>query len=525
MLGPDTIGELSAGDVIANKYVVDARIGEGGFAHVYRVHHENLSAMEFALKVLRVEHASDVEVRRRFRREAEAVVALKSRHVVRVLDVGELADGRPFLVMELMAGRPLDAVLRDMTVLPWELVAEIAIGVLRALDEAHRVGIIHRDLKPENIFLEYDEDGLPVAKVVDFGIAKGLAGTASGFSSGTQTIVGQVVCTPAYAAPELLEGNVGPEVDLYALGHTMAALLDGSAPYDGASSAMAIAARHLHPEPVVLGPNASASPLAGVIRRACEKPLTARYASAAQMVTEVRALFAHRQSGSLSASPSTRALPTTKPSESAPLPDTASSGRDRTGWTVAAVSVVGLVVAVWVLYVGEKTEVGAGLVPQPSLSVETPTSEVPATLPVATPPAATAEDVVPSAEAGLPTDNNNATVVAAPAPTAIEPTALPPTTVETEQVEPPAGVVAPAVSRNQGVPPVASERQRSVRVPATAPRLEEVAQPVPAEARPSSPPPQASPSVPPAHTPRPRPVAPVAEPLVDDPFGNLRLLE
>jgi len=146
---------------------------------------------------------------------------------------------------------------------------------------------VHRDIKPANIFLAEDHEhaGL-IAKVGDFGIAKLLH---SAESSATKTIDG-VMCTPQYAAPELLQRAPVPASDLYALGHVMAELLDGRAPYDN-DNALIAATNQLRETPVPLGRRAATSPLAGIIRRAVAKPVAERFESAAEMSAAIGALL------------------------------------------------------------------------------------------------------------------------------------------------------------------------------------------------------------------------------------------
>jgi len=280
--------KLTIGTVLAGKYEVEQELGSGGFATVYRARHTSIPTLFFAIKVLHAEHAYNPAIRKKFKREAETVAALRSRHVVKVTDVGELDNQVPFIVMEFIEGVPLDELLKQCGRLLPRDVSRIAEGVLRALEEAHQLGIVHRDLKPANVFMVEESGDPPYARVLDFGIAKVLAGSESGVTGGTQTVAGQVSCTPAYAAPELLGGETTPQVDLYALGHMMAELLDGRAPYDIHDNALMVAAEHLRPGEVPLGGNAEESGLQEVIRRACEKDPADRYTSATEMLTDLQ---------------------------------------------------------------------------------------------------------------------------------------------------------------------------------------------------------------------------------------------
>src|SRR5262249_18275472 len=157
----------------------------------------------------------------RFLREARAAAALRSKSVVRIIDAqtthvdpktGELT---PFLVMELLDGSTLEQIIQKRGALTSPELVWVLRGVARALDVAHQKGIVHRDLKPENVFVALDEDGEPIAKVCDFGIAKlsGDSGLVGQGALGTQT--GATVGTPLYMSAEQAwnSSSVGPESD------------------------------------------------------------------------------------------------------------------------------------------------------------------------------------------------------------------------------------------------------------------------------------------------------------------------
>jgi hypothetical protein len=182
--------------------------------------------------------------------------------------------------MPYLSGMTVDQILaRDQRLRPPD-VARLSLDVLKALDEAHSRGMVHRDLKPANIFVTATPGFVhPIARVLDFGIVKLMEDPQSIHDTADHL----VLCTPAYAAPELLRGEPDPRSDLYALGHVMAAMLDGEPPYGNeATHALAIN-RHLSPDPVELGPNTAESELAEIITRAVRKPPEERFQSAAQM--------------------------------------------------------------------------------------------------------------------------------------------------------------------------------------------------------------------------------------------------
>jgi serine/threonine protein kinase len=285
---------LVPGTCIGDKYIVEAAAGVGGFAHVYVARHRDIASLKFAVKVLKRERAYNPETRKRFRLEAETVAALKNRHVVRIIDVGELSDERPYMVMEYVDGVGLDDLLERQGAMRETDVARLAIGVLRALDEAHSIGIVHRDIKPGNVFVVPEPgERHPLARVLDFGIAKVFESESDNQAliPSTMTVAGQVLCTPPYAAPELLNGETCTQSDLYALGHMMAEMLDGQPPYGNTGNSLLIASSHLKPEPVPLTPRVMDSALASIVGKACEKSLEARFTSAREMLDALQRTY------------------------------------------------------------------------------------------------------------------------------------------------------------------------------------------------------------------------------------------
>src|SRR5262249_35927386 len=150
---------------------VERVIGQGGMGVVYQARHLAIG-QTVALKVLHRSSLSDPGALTRFRREAEASARLRSRHAVRVFDIGQIANGAPYIVMEYLEGADLAHLLRSRGPLPaWEAVDHV-LEALEVLAEAHALGIIHRDLKPGNLFLAEGRDGTTEIKVLDFGVSK-----------------------------------------------------------------------------------------------------------------------------------------------------------------------------------------------------------------------------------------------------------------------------------------------------------------------------------------------------------------
>ena len=222
-----------AGDIIAGKYRVEAVLGRGGMSVVYRATHLELD-QQVAIKVLSAEAVLLPEYVVRLKREARAVSRIRSEHVVRVHDIGELPTGGvPYLVMECLTGLDLAAVLARRGPFPIDLAVECVLQACEALAEAHALGIIHRDLKPANLFLTEAVDGSPCVKVLDFGISR--MSRRHGLSALTDP--GTVLGTPSYMAPEQMEAadTVDARADIWALGTILYELLVGKPPYTGES--------------------------------------------------------------------------------------------------------------------------------------------------------------------------------------------------------------------------------------------------------------------------------------------------
>jgi serine/threonine protein kinase len=185
----------------------------------------------FAAKMFKPKPGNDSpEAIERFKREAVSVSRVKHPSAVRVIDGGISADGVPYIIMELLDGRVLDAELHAATKLSIARTAEILAPVCDALAAAHAEGIVHRDIKPENIFLHRDGDGREVVKVLDFGVVKLLDDTKASMRSLTAS--GSLVGTPQYMAPERLSDQVyDGRSDVYAIGIILFQCLIGRLPF------------------------------------------------------------------------------------------------------------------------------------------------------------------------------------------------------------------------------------------------------------------------------------------------------
>jgi serine/threonine-protein kinase len=212
------------------EYVVEEKIGEGGFGTVFRASHPLIGKV-VAIKVLNRQYSAQPEMVSRFVSEARAVNQIRHRHIIDIFAFGQVEDGRHYYVMEYLEGQPLDEHLVQHGRMPLADAIPILRSVARALDAAHAKGIAHRDLKPENVFLVREPDGTVFPKLLDFGIAK-LLTADGGLSHKTRT--GAPIGTPYYMSPEQCRGrDVDHRTDIYAFGIMAYKMLTGEVPFDG----------------------------------------------------------------------------------------------------------------------------------------------------------------------------------------------------------------------------------------------------------------------------------------------------
>jgi serine/threonine-protein kinase len=219
------------GSVVAERYHVMKKLGEGGMGQVYLAEHVKMGRKS-ALKVMHPGMVKDVDAISRFNREASNASRISHPNVAAVYDFGETSDGLIFLAMEFVDGPPLTKVIEQAGALPAKRAAEIVRQTADALAVAHDLGIVHRDLKPDNIMIAKTRDGGDLVKVVDFGIAK--AGN-SGAQKVTKT--GLVVGTPEYMSPEQLAGDtLDGRSDIYSLALVAFNMLTGRLPFPADST-------------------------------------------------------------------------------------------------------------------------------------------------------------------------------------------------------------------------------------------------------------------------------------------------
>jgi hypothetical protein len=216
------------GQIIAERYHVLRKLGEGGMGQVYLAEHVKMGRQS-AVKVMNPAMVHDADAIGRFNREAANASRINHPNVAGIYDFGETPEGLVYLAMEFIEGETVTDIVKHNGALPPQRAAEITRQAAEGLHVAHGMGIVHRDLKPDNIMVSKDRDGLDCVKVVDFGIAK-----AQGSESQKVTRTGMVIGTPEYMSPEQLAGDkLDGRTDLYSLALVAFNMLTGQLPFPG----------------------------------------------------------------------------------------------------------------------------------------------------------------------------------------------------------------------------------------------------------------------------------------------------
>ena len=291
------------GQVVADRYHVVKKLGEGGMGQVYLAEHVKMGRRS-AIKVMNPSMVHDPDAVARFNREASNASRITHPNVCAIYDFGETPDGLIYLAMEFIEGAPLTDLLEREGALPLARAADIFRQTADALQAAHDLGIVHRDLKPDNIMLTRKKSGGDTVKVVDFGIAKAVGGDESGQKV---TKTGLVIGTPEFMSPEQLSGDtLDGRSDLYSLALVLYRMLTGKLPFE-ATTVQETMIKRLTDEPTTLAgarPDLSFPPgLQPILDTALARTPAERYQSVAKFAADI---------GTITGRPGTGAVPQTR---------------------------------------------------------------------------------------------------------------------------------------------------------------------------------------------------------------------
>jgi serine/threonine protein kinase len=277
------------GRVIAGRYRLMEKLGQGGMGTVYKGQHIKMQRLT-AIKILTSDLVSNEEFIVRFQREAEMASQIDHPNAVSIYDFGEAEDGLIYLAMEFVDGPPLSEIMRREGPLPLDRVVRITKQAAEALGAAHALGIIHRDFKPDNIMVCDKPGRRDWVEVVDFGIAKRPAADAQ--QQGL-TQVGFVLGTPLYMSPEQVAGELlDQRSDLYSLALVAYEMLSGDLPFEGATTQSKMVKRLLEPPRLIshIRPQLNVPPaVEAVILRALARTPNQRYSSTVEFAAAFEA--------------------------------------------------------------------------------------------------------------------------------------------------------------------------------------------------------------------------------------------
>ena len=347
-------GSDLVGSIIADRYHVIKKLGEGGMGQVYLAEHVKMGRKS-AVKVMNPGMVQDADAISRFNREASNAARINHQHVAGIYDFGETAEGLIYLAMEYVEGEPLTDLVKRSGALPPARAAELTRQTGEALAVAHDMGIVHRDLKPDNIMITRNRDGSDCVKVVDFGIAK-----AANVDAQKVTRTGLIVGTPEYMSPEQLAGDpLDGRSDVYSLGLVAFNMLTGHLPFPSETVQESMIMR-LTDRPKRLAemrPETEwPAEVQAVMDHALQRDAAQRFASASDFGRELSAAVksmpdtpavatqARTSPRFTSAVPATRVSDPIAPSR-APTPSLVAASAPRSRMPVIAAAVVALLVA------------------------------------------------------------------------------------------------------------------------------------------------------------------------------------
>jgi serine/threonine-protein kinase len=424
--GPSSDPAALVGTVLAERYKIEALLGQGGMGTVYRAEHIHMRRL-VALKVLHPEIAALEEFAARFEREAVAAGRIEHRNVAKATDFGRLDDGSFYLVIEYVKGASLRELLRKGPLAP-ATALEIARQIAEALHAAHQAGVVHRDLKPDNVMIaERDTHGCWV-KVLDFGVAKLAIDEASGGSPITR--FGAIIGTPEYMSPEQAGGGaVDHRADLYALGVILYEMLGGQPPFSGDDRVVVLSKHFVEPPPPL--PASVPEKASAIALALLEKEVDARIQSAAEVIERIAE--ARSELG-----PAAVTSPLEPPAVAdMMLAETASSAmpaRRRLPRAVVFAAVAGVagLSLFWIFARDKQDESATTLGVSAAEATAAPVASASAAAPARPEPAETSEAPAPAATAEANTE---------PEPSAEQPAAPEPSPVETRKTTTPRKIV------------------------------------------------------------------------------------
>src|SRR6188508_772612 len=294
------------GRVVAGRYRLEARAGEGGMGVVYRARHVLIDRV-VALKLIRPDLRGETHLRAWMLREARAANRVDHAHIIDIHDIGETEEGELYLVMEYLVGTPLSAELARGP-MPIARAVDILEQMCAALARAHDLGVVHRDLKSDNILLSSRGGRKDFVKILDFGLAH-LA------MDPRLAPKGAVFGTPEYMSPEQARGEeAGPQSDLYALGVLFFEMLTGQLPFRAGDRETLLEMQRTAPAPRPTGVKKDCHPVAErIVLRLLEKDPRKRYRDGHHLLEELKALQRSLPSASWEKEGAGEAPPTAAP--------------------------------------------------------------------------------------------------------------------------------------------------------------------------------------------------------------------
>ena len=295
------LNEIKTGNVLNGRYLIEEQLGSGGMGSVYAARHVKLGT-RLAIKVLLPELLSDPDAVARFAREARAAAKIADENVVRILDVGQLDSGVPYMVMEFLEGQDVAVYLKENGRLSVEHAIDVMLQSCAALAAAHAMHIIHRDIKPSNLFFVPRTAGRPLVKMLDFGVSKIVS--AGNQMASQVTKAGSILGSPGYIPPEqwFSSNNADKRSDIWSLGILFYELLTGRVPFEAPS--LPVLSTKIAYEPAIPPRqlrNEIPVDLEKVVLRCLEKSPDDRFQDVTAMATALSSCYRRYQS--LNASP------------------------------------------------------------------------------------------------------------------------------------------------------------------------------------------------------------------------------